>query len=153
MSLKASPAPQLNRMEWQSCPIEGGRGAHRLDGTLDDRVGAEGAVDAGGETWARGRDPARADAILKEASRVIGSAQQISVNTKEEIERVRRNGEKQTMRLAREVKMQRSGRMWSKVTGARELEVFFDGGAVTLLSHGSQGVPTVSIAADPRRGR
>jgi len=78
---------------------------------------------------------ARGETILKQVSEKLAAAQALSVSTTEQNERVRRNGERVKLNLARQVAMRRPDRLYFKATGDRDLEVYYDGKKVTLVSH------------------
>jgi hypothetical protein len=78
---------------------------------------------------------AKGEDLLKRVSERIAAAQAFSFTTSEVVERVRKSGEKITLNLNREVAVQRPNRLWYKATGDRDLESFYNGENVTLVSH------------------
>lgn len=95
--------------------------------------GARPAAEPGPATAEEKR--ARGETILKQMSEKLAAAQVLSVSTSEQNERVRRNGEKVKLNFNREVAMRRPDRLYFKATGDRDLEAFYDGKKVTLVSH------------------
>ena len=77
----------------------------------------------------------RGETILKQVSEKLAAAQALSVSTTEQNERVRRNGEKVKLNFNRQVTMRRPDRLYFKATGDHDLEAFYDGKKVTLVSH------------------
>lgn len=78
---------------------------------------------------------AQGDAILKQMSDKLKSPQTFTFSTSESIERVRRNNEKVKINIERQTTVRRPDRAWFKVTGDRDLEFYYDGQMVTLVSH------------------
>ena len=82
-----------------------------------------------------GDKQAQGKAILAKMSDKLKSAQAATFTTVETADRVRRNNERKKLNLTRQIAMRRPDRLWFKVTGDRDLEAFYDGKKVTLLSH------------------
>jgi hypothetical protein len=88
-------------------------------------------------------DPATAEekraqgvSILRQMSEKIAAAQAVTFNTSEVIERVRRrNNERVSVNISREIAFRRPDRMWFKVTGDNDLELYYEGNRATLVSH------------------
>lgn len=78
---------------------------------------------------------AQGDAILKQMSDTLKAPQSFTFSTSESIERVRRNNEKVKINIDRQTIVRRPDRAWFSVTGDRDLEFFYDGKMVTLVSH------------------
>ena len=78
---------------------------------------------------------ARGDAILRQMSDKLKSAEAFTFVTAEVIERVRRNNEKVTLNVERRAAVRRPDRLWFQTSGDRELECTYDGRKVTLVSH------------------
>jgi len=74
------------------------------------------------------------DALLLRMSHQLANAQSISFTTSETDERVRPSG-KVVIQLTREVKLRRPDKLWFKATGGADLEGFYQGKDLTLLSH------------------
>lgn len=77
---------------------------------------------------------AQGDAILKQMSDKLKSAQSMTFSTKETIERTKRDKERQKVDIQREIAVRRPDRLWFKATGDRNVECFYDGKQVTLVS-------------------
>lgn len=94
------------------------------------------------------------DTLLKQMSEKLQSAQAITFSTTETIERVRRNNEKVQVSLNRQVAVRRPNRLWFKTTGDHDLESFYDGKDVTIVSHKEKvfgqfsALPTLDETAD-----
>lgn len=95
--------------------------------------GGGGAVEGGAE---RAGEP-RPDggAILRQMSERLKSATAFTFSTAETSERVRRNDERVTVNLEHRFSVRRPDRLWFKATGDHDLELFYDGKRVTLVSH------------------
>ncbi len=78
---------------------------------------------------------AQGDALMKQMSEKLKSAQALTFSTTESNERVRRNNERVNLNVNRQVAFRRPDRLWFKATGDRDLECFYDGKKVTLVSH------------------
>jgi hypothetical protein len=78
---------------------------------------------------------AQGEALLKQMSDKLKAAQALTVSTTESVERVRRNNEKVKLNVNRQIAIRRPDRAWIKSTGDRDLELFYDGKKVTLVSH------------------
>ena len=78
---------------------------------------------------------AQGDAILKQMSDKLRSAQAATFSTTESIDRVKRNNEKVHLNLARQIAVRRPDKMWFKTSGDRDLEFMYSGKMVTLVSH------------------
>ncbi len=97
---------------------------------------------------------AEGKAILTAMSDKLKSAQAVTFSTTETVERVRRNNEKVKHNVNRQLALRRPDRLWFKTTGDRDLEGFYDGKKVTLVSHkekvfGQFGAPpTLDETAD-----
>jgi hypothetical protein len=78
---------------------------------------------------------AQGEALLKQMSEKLKSAQSLTVSTFESVERVRRNNEKVKLNINRQLTIRRPDRAWVKTTGDRDLEMFYNGKKVTLVSH------------------
>jgi hypothetical protein len=74
-------------------------------------------------------------AMLTQMSDKLRGAEALSFSTVESIERVRRNNEKATINIERQIKVRRPDKMWFKATGDRDLECNYNGKVVTLISH------------------
>jgi hypothetical protein len=81
---------------------------------------------------------AAGEALLKQLSATIASAQAISFRTDEIGTRTTRSGQKQTVTYSRELSMRRPNRLHFVMTGGRDLEAFYQGSKVTLVSHGDK---------------
>jgi hypothetical protein len=97
---------------------------------------------------------AQGKAILAKMSDKLKSAQAATFTTTETSDRVRRNNERKKLNLTRQVAVRRPDRLWFKVTGDRDLEAFYDGKKVTLVSHKEKvfgefrAAPTLDETAD-----
>jgi hypothetical protein len=78
---------------------------------------------------------ARGDELLRAVSDTLGKAQAFSFKTVESIERVRRNGQKETLTVNREVIVRRPDRLWFHATGSdgRNLKLTYDGKTITVV--------------------
>jgi hypothetical protein len=78
---------------------------------------------------------ARGEALLKEMSSTLASAQSVAFETREDHERVRRNGDKAPYTLRREVIARRPDRLRYHATGGddRDFVVTYDGRQVTVV--------------------
>jgi hypothetical protein len=81
------------------------------------------------ERLARGRE------IVERMSTKLGSAQALSVTTHEIRDEVTTHGETRPVMLVRETIVRRPNRLYSKVSGDRHNEVWYDGIGVTLVLH------------------
>lgn len=73
--------------------------------------------------------------IVDAVGRHVAEAQTISFTTHEEGERIRRSGRKDPVSIQQEVRVRRPDRLLLKGTGNLDLEVFYDGKQITLISH------------------
>jgi hypothetical protein len=78
----------------------------------------------------------RGEALIKKMSDRLGAAKSISVTTSEEIVRITNTGERKVERFTRELKLRRPNRLYSKTTGDRDLETFYEGERLTVVAHG-----------------
>ena len=78
---------------------------------------------------------AQGDAILKQMSEKLKSAQAATFSTTESIDRVKRNDEKVHINLERQIALRKPDKMWFKTSGDRDLEFVYSGKMVTLVSH------------------
>jgi len=78
---------------------------------------------------------AQGDEILKQMAGKLKSATALTFSTSESNERVRRNNEKVTIKLERQVALRRPDRLWFKATGDRDLEGVYNGKVVMLITH------------------
>lgn len=78
---------------------------------------------------------ADADEIISQMSDKLKSATALTFSTTETSERVRRNDERITLHLDRRVAIRRPDRAWFKTSGDLDLEFFYDGKRVTLVTH------------------
>ena len=81
------------------------------------------------ERLARGRE------IIERMSKTLGSAQAFSVTTTEVRDEVKAKGEVKHVTLTRETTVRRPDRLYSKVSGDRHNEVWYDGVGITLVMH------------------
>lgn len=81
---------------------------------------------------------ARGLELVAAAGKHIASAQTISLKALEESERVRRSGTKVPIKSEQEMQIRRPDRMHWKAAGNLDLESFYDGQRVTLMSHGQK---------------
>jgi hypothetical protein len=97
---------------------------------------------------------AQGAAILTQMSDKLLAAETLSFSTVESIERVKRNNEKATINIERQIKVRRPDKMWFKATGDRDLECNYNGKVVTLISHKEKvfgefpAAPTLDETAD-----
>jgi hypothetical protein len=77
-------------------------------------------------------------ALLHRMSAKIAKTQAMTFSTTERVERVRRNGQKVTLNLERQLAMKRPDRFWFNTTGDQDLEAYYKGKRVTLVSHKEQ---------------
>src|SRR5262245_20562930 len=75
------------------------------------------------------------DAILNQMSDKLKSATALTFSTTETNERVRRNDERVTLHFDRQIAIRRPDRAYFKATGDHDLEFFYDGKLVTLVTH------------------
>lgn len=78
----------------------------------------------------------RGDGMLREMSDALAKASAFSFTVAETHERVRRNGEKESYTINRDVVARRPNRLWSHATGGgddRDVTVTYDGAAVTVV--------------------
>lgn len=73
--------------------------------------------------------------IVNAAGQHVAAAQSFRLTTHEEGERVRRSGEKEPVTINQVVEVRRPDRLHIKASGGRDLEVFYDGKQVTLVTH------------------
>jgi hypothetical protein len=95
-------------------------------------------------------DPrARGDALLHEMSDTLAGARTLSFDTSEHHDRVRRNGQKTTYDLHRQVILRRPDRLWFHATGGenRNLIVTYDGTQLTIVGATEKVYATVPAAA------
>ncbi len=78
---------------------------------------------------------ANAEAILTAMTEKLTSAPAVSFSTTETADRLKRGGEIVKVNVNRSVTFKKPDRMYFKVTGDRDLEVFYDGKTVTLVTH------------------
>ena len=90
----------------------------------------------------RERDPETPDArrerglsMIQAMSDRLAASKSIAVETSEEISRITRTGERRVDTFTRELKMRRPDRLYSRTRGARELEIFYEGSRLTVISH------------------
>jgi hypothetical protein len=81
------------------------------------------------ERLARGRE------LVKQMCDKLASAQTLSFNVKEITDRVRRDGGKETLHLTRDVIIRRPDRFYSKQTGDRNADTWYDGKRITVAMH------------------
>src|SRR5262245_6562044 len=84
---------------------------------------------ADAERLARGRE------IIERMSTTLGAAKAFSVQTTEVRDEVRSKGVAARVKLTRETTVRRPDRLYSKVSGDRHNEVWYDGVGVTLVMH------------------
>src|SRR4029453_17124621 len=82
------------------------------------------------ERLARGRE------IIERMSTTLAAAQAFSVTTTEVRDEVKSNGAVGRVTLTRETTVRRPDRLYSKVSGDRHNEVWYDGVGITLVMHG-----------------
>ena len=84
-----------------------------------------------------GTDAARpdAEALLTQMSDKLKSLTTFTVSTKETNERVRRNDQRVTLNLDRQISVRRPDRAYMRATGDLDLEIFYNGKLVTLVTH------------------
>lgn len=78
------------------------------------------------------------EALLTRMSNRLATARTIRFSTREELDLAGRSGEKyahRRVRLARDVKLRRPGCLWFRVTGDLDLEGFYHGESLVVLSH------------------
>ena len=81
------------------------------------------------ERLARGRE------IVERMSATLGSAPAFTVTTVETRDEVRPGGKDEKISMTRESTVRRPDRMYSKVSGDRQNEVWYDGIGITLVLH------------------
>ena len=81
------------------------------------------------ERLARGRE------LIQQMSNKLASSNTLSFSTQEHKDIVARNGQKTTVQRAREVLLRRPDRLYTKQTGDRPVESWYDGKYVTLAMH------------------
>lgn len=81
---------------------------------------------------------ARGLELLNASGKVIASAQTLSFTAREQGERVRRSGQKESVTIERVVRVRRPDRLHIKSSGDRDLEIFYNGERATLLSAGQK---------------
>jgi hypothetical protein len=97
---------------------------------------------------------AQGDAILNQMSEKLRSTQALAFSTNETSDRVRRNNEKVKINFDRQVAARRPDRLWFKISGDPDLECFYDGKRVTLVTHKNKvfgqfkALPTLDETAD-----
>jgi hypothetical protein len=79
-------------------------------------------------------DPAKGDMLLKAMSRKLAEAQSFSFSTTESHNRLKRNGERIQISLTRDVLVKRPNGFWTKYTGDRDFEFWYDGKLLTGIS-------------------
>jgi hypothetical protein len=86
------------------------------------------------ETAARGRE------LLAQASATLKAAPTLTVDTVERHERVRRNGERKSTSLSRQVRLRRPDRLsfHAKGDGVQDLRAVYDGRTFTLVGNGQK---------------
>jgi hypothetical protein len=75
------------------------------------------------------------DSLVEKMSGRLASVKALSLTAQEEIQRQSRTGEPRIERLTRQVTVQRPNRLYMKVSGARDLEVFYEGERLTMVAH------------------
>jgi hypothetical protein len=78
---------------------------------------------------------ADADALLTQMSDRLKAATSFTVSTTETNERIRRNDERVTRHIDRQLSVRRPDRVYVKTTGDLDLEIYYDGKVVTLVTH------------------
>jgi hypothetical protein len=73
--------------------------------------------------------------IVTAVGQHVAAAQSLSFKTHEEGERVRRSGQKDPVSIDQVVQVRRPDRLHLKGSGNLDLEVFYDGTKITLLTH------------------
>jgi hypothetical protein len=73
--------------------------------------------------------------IVTAAGQHVAAAQTMTITTHEEGERVRRSGHKEPVSIDQVVEVRRPDRLHIKASGGRDLEVFYDGRQITLMTH------------------
>jgi hypothetical protein len=73
--------------------------------------------------------------IVTAAGQHVAAAQTMTITTHEEGERVRRSGNKEAVSIDQVVEVRRPDRLHMKASGGRDLEVFYDGKQITLMTH------------------
>jgi hypothetical protein len=81
---------------------------------------------------ARGRE------IVQRMSDKLGSTSAFTVTTKEVRDELRPGGKTERVTLTRETTIRRPDRLYSKVSGDRQNEVWYDGVGITLVMHGEK---------------
>jgi hypothetical protein len=84
------------------------------------------------ERLARGRE------LVKQMSDKLASSNTLSLSTQEYREIVARDGQKRTVQRAHDVVLRRPDRLYSKQTGDRATDTWYDGKYVTLAIHPDQ---------------
>lgn len=77
----------------------------------------------------------KADEIIAEMTEKFKSTPAFSFTTAETADRLKRGGEIVKLNVIRNVTFKSPDRMYFKVTGDRDLEAFYDGKAMTLVTH------------------
>ena len=75
------------------------------------------------------------EALMKQLSATIAGAQAIAFTSEETGSRTKPGGARETLRYTRELSMQRPNRLYFVMKGDRDLEAFYAGTKVTLVSH------------------
>jgi hypothetical protein len=92
--------------------------------------------------------------LLRRMAERLAAAQVITLKTDQEFERVADDGAKRTERASVEITLRRPDRFRFRTSGDRDLEGFFDGKRVTLISHAQKVYgeiptpPTIDEAVD-----
>jgi len=103
-----------------------------------------------------GTDGARpdAEALLTKMSEKLKSMSAFTVSTKETNVRVRRNDQRVTLNIERQLSVRQPDRAYAKATGDQDLELFYNGKLVTLVTHKDKvfgelpAPPTIAETAD-----
>ena len=84
-----------------------------------------------------GTDVARpdAEALLTRMSEKLKSMTAFTVSTKESKVRVRRNDQRVTLNIEGQIAVRRPDRAYARATGDQDLELFYNGKLVTLVTH------------------
>jgi hypothetical protein len=92
---------------------------------------------------------ARGNELVRKMSDTLRSAQAFSFTVSESHERVRRNGEKQSYTLKRDVIVRRPDRLWSHATGSdeRDVRIAYDGSTLTIVGDKHKVYATIKAPA------
>jgi hypothetical protein len=92
-----------------------------------------------GETTTSNKQPTErkenADELLAKMTRTLNESSGISFTTNETADRPKRAGGMQKLNIERNVAFRRPDRMYFKAVGDRDLEAFYDGESMVLMSH------------------